>query len=155
MVTGQQYSEIFFNCTANFERSNVKLYLGKVRTKMKRKTVIIIALLILLFILICFAYRFRYYFIGTSSDPVEAMGNEDFGIPDFCSSVDMDGDGIDDQTDILQGARAYIASNPVYKSRYYETGYPDDQYGVCTDVVANAMRNAGYDLMKLVNEDIL
>ena len=69
--------------------------------------------------------------------------------------VDMDGDGIDDQTDILQGARAYIASNPVYKSRYYETGYPDDQYGVCTDVVANAMRNAGYDLMKLVNEDIL
>ena len=68
---------------------------------MKRKTVIITALLILLFILICFAYRFRYYFIGTSSDPVEAMGNEDFGIPDFCSSVDMDGDGIDDQTDIL------------------------------------------------------
>ena len=105
---------------------------------MKRKTVIITALLILLFILICFAYRFRYYFIGTSSDPVEAMGMR---ILEFLISVvpvDMDGDGIDDQTDILQGARAYIASNPVYKSRYYETGYPDDQYGVCTDVVANS-----------------
>ena len=39
--------------------------------------------------------------------------------------------------------------------KYYSTGYPDDQYGVCTDVVANAMRSAGYDLMQLVHEDIL
>ena len=104
---------------------------------------------------VCCAYRLRHYFIGTSSAPVDAKENEDFGIADIHSSVDRDGDGIDDQTDILQGARDYIASQPVYKSKYYSTGYPDDQYGVCTDVVANAMRSAGYDLMQLVHEDIL
>lgn len=27
-----------------------------------------------------------------------------------------------DQTDILQGARDYIATNPRYKSKYYESG---------------------------------
>ena len=104
---------------------------------------------------VCCAYRLRYYFVGTSSAPVDAKENEDFGIADIHSSVDRDGDGVDDQTDILQGARDYIASQPVYKSKYYSTGYPDDQYGVCTDVVANAMKSAGYDLMQLVNEDIL
>lgn len=86
---------------------------------------------------------------------MEAKENADFGIPDYYSSVDRDGDGIDDQTDILQGARDYIATGPAYKSKYYATGYPDDQYGVCTDVVANAMKAAGYDLMELVNADIL
>lgn len=121
----------------------------------KKKVIIMVIVLVLGITAVCFAYRFRYYFIGTSSAPVEAKENSDFNIQDIQSSVDMDGDGIDDQTDILQGAREYIAGNPVYKSKYYQTGYPDDQYGVCTDVVADAMRNAGYDLMRLVNEDIL
>lgn len=70
------------------------------------------------------------------------------------SAVDMDGDGIDDQTDILQGALDYVAKKPKYKSRYYETGYPNDGYGVCTDVVAQALQAAGYDLMTLVQDDI-
>jgi len=75
-------------------------------------------------------------------------------IPQVQSSVDMDGDGIDDQTDILEGALDYVATQPLYKSKYYESGYPDDGYGVCTDVVANALKAAGYDLMSLVQEDI-
>ena len=66
------------------------------------------------------------------------------------STVDKDSDGIDDQIDILQGALNYIASKPKYKSKYYQTGYPNDEYGVCTDVVANALNNAGYDLMILI-----
>jgi len=70
------------------------------------------------------------------------------------SSVDKDGDGIDDQVDILEGTLAYVDTHPKYKSKYYNTGYPDDGYGVCTDVVANAMKAAGYDLMELVSEDI-
>ena len=75
-------------------------------------------------------------------------------IPQFHSSMDEDGDGLDDQEDILKDALAYVDTHPKYKSRYYKTGYPDDGYGVCTDVVANAMRAAGYDLMELVAEDI-
>ena len=85
---------------------------------------------------------------------VQAKENKDFGIADIYSSVDKDGDGIDDQTDILQGAREYIATKPVYKVNIILPGYPDDQYGVCTDLVANALQNAGYDLMELVEEDI-
>lgn len=70
------------------------------------------------------------------------------------SAADEDRDGMDDQTDILEGALHYVASGPKYKSRYYQTGYPDDGYGVCTDVVAYALRHAGYDLMTLVEADI-
>ncbi|PAU67755.1 DUF1287 domain-containing protein [Bifidobacterium criceti] len=76
-------------------------------------------------------------------------------IAPYTSSIDKDGDGVDDQSDILQSARAYIATKPAYKSEYYATGYPNDGYGVCTDVVGAALRGAGYDLMTLVHEDIL
>ena len=75
-------------------------------------------------------------------------------IPQLHSTADADGDGVDDQTDILNGALAYVSTHPKYKSRYYKTGYPDDGYGVCTDVVAYALKNAGYDLQVLVDADI-
>lgn len=86
--------------------------------------------------------------------PHRKYTNEDFGIAIYISEVDKDGDGIDDQTDILHNVRAYIATNPEYKSKYYAGGYPDDGYGVCTDVVAQGLLRAGYDLQQLVDEDI-
>ena len=86
--------------------------------------------------------------------PHRKYTNEDFGIATYTSSVDKDGDGIDDQTDILQNVRAYIATKPAYKSKYYAGGYPDDGYGVCTDVVAQGLLHAGYDLQQLVDDDI-
>ena len=86
--------------------------------------------------------------------PGKAYSNEDFGIDTYISSIDFDKDGIDDQTDILEGARKYVATKPIYKSKYYSGGYPDDEYGVCTDVVAQAFLNAGYDLRELIDEDI-
>ena len=120
----------------------------------KKKIIISAVILILSAVIGVIVWRCRFYLIGTSSAPVQAKENKDFGIADFHSTVDKDGDGIDDQTDILQGARDYIKTKPVYKSKYYSTGYPDDQYGVCTDLVANALQSAGYDLMELVNEDV-
>lgn len=86
--------------------------------------------------------------------PHKKYTNADFGIEDYISTVDKDGDGIDDQTDILQNVRRYIATKPEYKSKYYAGGYPDDKYGVCTDVVAQGLLHAGYDLQKLVDENI-
>ena len=80
--------------------------------------------------------------------------NSHFGITTYKSEVDQDADGIDDQSDILCGVRDYIDNNPKYKSKYYAGGYPDDEYGVCTDVVAQGLLKAGYDLMMLVDEDI-
>lgn len=86
--------------------------------------------------------------------PHRKYTNEDFDIPVYISTMDKDGDGVDDQTDILQNVRDYIATSPKYQSKYYGTGYPDDEYGVCTDVVGQGLLHAGYDLMELVDSDI-
>ena len=120
----------------------------------KKKIVFLSILLVVLLMLGGTLFYFRHYFLGTSFAPISAKTNADFGIADQISSVDRDGDGIDDQTDILQGVREYIATQPKYQSKYYASGYPDDGYGVCTDVVAYGLRNAGYDLQLLVDQDI-
>ncbi len=79
---------------------------------------------------------------------------EDFGIETVKSHIDKDEDGIDDYTDILQGAKAEAERKPTYKSAYYSGGYPPDTEGVCTDVIWRALRDAGYTLKDMVNEDI-
>lgn len=81
--------------------------------------------------------------------------NEYFGIDTYVSEIDKDNDGIDDQSDILNNAKEYVRKKPKYKSKYYGTGYPNDEYGVCSDVVGYALLNAGYDLMTLVNDDVV
>lgn len=70
------------------------------------------------------------------------------------SPVDFDGDGIDDYTDILDGARAEAMAAPVYDAGYYEGGYPPDDRGACTDTVWRAFATAGYDLKGMVDADI-
>ena len=116
---------------------------------MKKKILIIVTnFLIVLIIVVLYAlYRFNYI-------PHKKYTNEDFNIKTYISKTDKDNDGIDDQTDILNNVRDYIKTNPKYKSKYYTTGYPNDEYGVCTDVVAFGLKGAGYDLMNLVNEHI-
>ena len=113
----------------------------------KIKVIIMIVTLVLVIGLIYLLYILNII-------PHRKYSNSDFNINTYISSIDKDNDGIDDQTDILNNARAYIKTKPKYKSKYYTTGYPDDEYGVCTDVVAFALKDAGYDLMELVNEDI-
>lgn len=87
--------------------------------------------------------------------PHRTYTNEDFHISSYISPVDKDEDGIDDQTDVLRSVKKYLETKPKYKSKYYGTGYPDDEYGVCTDVVAFGLKGAGYDLRELVYEDVL
>ena len=116
---------------------------------MKKKILIIVTnfLIVLISVVLYALYRFNYI-------PHKKYTNEDFNIKTYISKTDKDNDGIDDQTDILNNVRNYIKTNPKYKSKYYATGYPNDEYGVCTDVVAFALKGAGYDLMNLVNEHI-
>ena len=117
---------------------------------MKKKILIIVTnfLIVLLIVVLYALYRFNYI-------PHKKYTNEDFNIKTYISETDKDNDGIDDQTDILNNVRDYIKTNPKYKSKYYDaTGYPNDEYGVCTDVVAFGLKGAGYDLMNLVNEHI-
>ena len=113
-----------------------------------RPYAIIIALLI--FCRIVFYVQTHYQHTSAIRPEDDYKGR----IPQFHSCVDRDDDGVDDQSDILNGALAYVSTHPKYKSRYYKAGYPDDGYGVCTDVVAYALKNAGYDLQVLVNADI-
>lgn len=112
---------------------------------MKKKYIILI-----ICIIISLSIVLIYY-----SSSKKTYTNKDFNIPDIISNNDKDNDGIDDYTDILEGAIAYVQKKPKYKSKYYSTGFPNDNYGVCTDVVAFAFLNAGYNLQELVNEDII
>lgn len=116
---------------------------------MKKKRLIILCIAFLPCFLIVLYLLYRFNFI-----PHKKYTNDFFDIKTYVSDIDKDNDGIDDQTDILMGARRYIATKPKYKSKYYSNGYPDDGYGVCTDVVAFALKDAGYDLRSLVNEHI-
>ena len=94
------------------------------------------------------------FFIFSGNTQKQDSDNS-FNIESYISSVDKDNDGIDDQTDILNNVKEYIKTKPKYESKYYATGYPNDEYGVCTDVVANGLKGAGYDLRQLVNQDII
>ncbi len=115
---------------------------------MKKKKLIILSIITIS--LLIFLYLLYYF----NLIPHKKYTNEFFGIKTYVSLIDKDNDGIDDQTDILMNARNYIATKPKYKSKYYSSGYPDDEYGVCTDVVAFSLKDAGYDLRELVNEHI-
>lgn len=108
---------------------------------------IVLAVTVIIIIIIGLLYSFNII-------PHRQYSDADFDIKTYHSQIDKDNDGIDDQVDILASAREYLSSNPKYESRYYATGYPDDGYGVCTDVIAQALKGAGYDLMKLVSDDV-
>jgi len=88
--------------------------------------IITIALLIILIVILSLLLYWIYKPSYTA---------EDFGITTIKSNTDKDGDGIDDYTDILLGARAEAEREPEYKSAYYAGGYPPDTEGVCTDVI--------------------
>ena len=117
---------------------------------MKKKILIILLVIFLLGTLAFIGFKIYTGKIGNKAK----YDNSYFGIEAYQSKIDKDNDGIDDQTDILNNVRNYIATKPKYESKYYADGYPDDGYGVCTDVVAFGLRGAGYDLRELVNEDI-
>lgn len=116
---------------------------------MKKRIIIFLTILLflLLFIILYILYLFNYI-------PHKKYTNKDFNIKPYISSIDKDNDGIDDQTDILNSVIEYINTKPKYKSEYYINGYPDNEYGVCTDVVAFGLLGAGYDIKELLNEDV-
>ena len=112
----------------------------------------IIILIIIILLITWFIISILNYF---NLIPKKSYTASDFGIETIKSNIDYDNDGIDDYTDILLGARKDAQNMPKYKSAYYAEGYPNDGYGVCTDVVAFGLKDAGYDLRKLVYEDVL
>ena len=118
--------------------------------------VFVILFLVFAFSIGLVAYKFKnivYSEINGFKKP-KVYYAEDFGIERLKSNTDYDNDGIDDYTDILEGARLDAENKPRYHSEYYQGGYPPDDEGVCTDVIWRAFKNAGYSLKDMVDEDI-
>lgn len=86
--------------------------------------------------------------------PKKAYSASDFNIEIIKSDIDYNNNGIDDYTDILNGAMKEASRHPKYKSAYYDGGYPPDNEGVCADVIWRSLKEAGYDLKSLIDEDI-
>lgn len=112
------------------------------------KKILYVFLIITFIIVISFLYIYNYI-------PHKKYTDRDFDIPIYVSSVDKDNDGLSDNLDIIDNAYKYIETKPKYKSKYYANGYPDDEYGVCTDVVNISLLKSGYDMKELVNADII
>ncbi len=75
-------------------------------------------------------------------------------VPQMISSQDQNQNGIPDTIDIVKGARHEVELGTVYDGSYFQGGYPPDGKGACTDVIWRAFKAAGYDLKKMVDEDI-
>ena len=79
---------------------------------------------------------------------------QDASIPRRTSASDKNGNSINDTDDIIAGARLEVLRRPIYRSAYYQGGYPPDTEGVCTDVIWRAFKHAGYDLRTMLDSDI-
>ena len=79
----------------------------------------------------------------------------EFGIPELGPSIDVNGNRVNDAKDVFQGAMNYVASKPVWEPlKEYSGGWPTGKYGSDGDVIAYALKNAGFDLQVLINQDI-
>ncbi len=73
---------------------------------------------------------------------------------------DADNDGINDQKDIMLGAKKQLekpAKNIFLEegeTNYYQGGDPPEGLADCTDIIARALIEAGFNLRELVYEDI-
>ncbi len=59
---------------------------------------------------------------------------------------------------VLAGAKLQLRAPANYTPGYFRIGYPNgdlpSSQGVCTDVVIRSFRNAGFDLQRLIHEDM-
>lgn len=110
-----------------------------------------IIILFLCWIFVCISY-FSLKYLGIIKE--KTYTNADFGIDTVVSPIDFNQNGVDDYTDIVNGAILEGKKQPKYHSAYYEGGYPPNTEGVCTDLLWRALKHAGYDLKSLVDEDI-
>lgn len=111
------------------------------------KGIIVICIFTLIFAIFILLKKFNML-------PEKIYYASNFNIQIIKSINDMDKDGVEDYSDILQGAKIEAKNKPIYKSAYYEGGYPPDSEGVCTDVIWRALKNAAYNLKDLVDKDI-
>ena len=91
----------------------------------------------------------------TEAPTEEPTEPETMYLPSLKSGVDYNGNGVDDYTDIMLGARQDAINHPTYDGSWWATGYPPENIGVCSDVIWRAFKHAGYCLKDMVDADIL
>ncbi len=124
---------------------------------MRKAFILFVIIVVMIIFVICFGlikYRNIVYSTVNSFQTQKIYYAKDFGIEVLKSNTDYDNDGIDDYTDILEGAKIEAENKPKYKSEYYSGGYPPDDEGVCTDVIWRSLKNSGYSLKDMIDEDI-
>lgn len=75
-------------------------------------------------------------------------------IPTVIENRDANQNGIPDALDFVNGARREVQHRTRYDAAYYAGGYPPEGRGACSDVIWRAFQEAGYDLKRMVDEDI-
>lgn len=91
-------------------------------------------------------YAYRKGFLLSFRPPIQ--------VEQILSGADRNKNGQDDSLDVLQGARAQVQARPVYRSAYYDGGYPPETEGVCTDLIWRALGEVDYDLKARIDADI-
>jgi len=56
---------------------------------------------------------------------------------------------------LVEAARAQIGVVTAYDTSYYQGGYPPENRGACTDVIARAFLTNNYDLKAAIDQDVL
>lgn len=123
------------------------LQLQKSQPRRKKWPLLITLLLVLISLILLLMWKFELL-------PHRYYSAEEFGITTLLAATDFNQNGVDDYTDIMLGALQDAENKPRYNGQYWETGYPPDNIGVCTDVVWRAFKNAGYSLRSMVDNDI-
>lgn len=117
---------------------------------MRRKKAWVVLLAGVVVLALALVWVLQYYGVL----PKKTYTAEHFGIETVHSSRDFNGNGVDDYTDFLLGAKQDAENHPTYDGTYYAGGYPPEDIGVCTDVVWRAFRQAGYSLRDMVDRDV-
>lgn len=91
----------------------------------------------------------------TEAPTEEPTEEETMYLPSLKSEMDFNGNGVDDYSDFVLGARLDAINHPTYDGSWWATGYPPDNIGVCSDVIWRAFKHAGYCLKDMVDADIL
>ncbi len=132
----------------------------KIKKRFKKQFKIT-SLIILIALLLVVAFQGVQYYLVYNEDlkPIDKKKDyynlSDFGFVKEKSKTDYNNNNKDDYTDILNGEKQYAKWNPKYLSNYYAGGYPPvENEGVCTDLIWYALKNAGYDLKKMISQDI-
>lgn len=153
---GQTTPVISLNTIQTIHQSFILHYSLIARKRMEQKkngvlplAVIIMITLLVIYLLACLTSdSTKNGFFGDifSSQPA-------LTVPLLVSAQDQNRNQIPDSIDIVNGARKEVVKGTVYDDSYYQ-GYPPEGRGACTDVIWRALAAAGYDLKKMVDDDI-